>query len=271
MKELTQVDTLEVFCSKLVEGPFKDGMINSMNRVNARIAEIGWPAVYAENEAEKEKILKRGQQEQDAKHSKELILQRLKDSGLGKKFFSRTFLTFEATESNDAAFTACMEIASGKRHRGIVISGANGIGKTHLAGAIVNACASKGRKVSFGNIVDIASEVKDSFKTGTAKVFAKLMDCEVLIIDDLGAEHSRHDNTWSEELLYKIINTAYESDKILVITTNIHNKRFSQEYGDRLTSRIEEMTDWIEYIDHDRRRAANSDYQEAPANDPWGM
>lgn len=175
----------------------------------------------------------------------------LEHSGLGEKFRVRTFNTFECNKHNEQALEACIEIASRKRSRGVTIAGSSGIGKTHIAAAVVNAMAERGHKARFANIVVFLSKLKSSFKTGE-NVLKNLLDCEVLVIDDLGTETS--DKGWVNSVLYEILNGAYEDNKTLIITTNLSERDMADRYSRAINSRIAEMCEWIEYIDRDRRK-----------------
>jgi len=175
-------------------------------------------------------------------------------SGLKKKFFTRTFYTFDCTEKNETAFNVCLDIVEGRRTKGVIISGPQGIGKTHLSAAIVNRYAEKGRKATFSNYVRFVKKVQGSFKTGTEPVIEALLDAEVAVIDDLGAEEVKEDSrAWHDNLLYDVLNSAYEAEIIIIITTNLSDQNFAMRYNPRIVSRLHEMCDWVEYSERDRR------------------
>jgi DNA replication protein DnaC len=231
------------------EGPFKENMKAAALRNKARIAEIGYAAFKANSEAKKAQMLKDAAKA-DAIAQTNAILE---GSGLGKKFFERTFDTFRVNEQNEQAWQACYDIACGKRKKGVLLKGGRGIGKTHLAAAVINWLAGKGKRVYFGNMVKLIKKVQDSFNTGTESVINRFLDCDVLVLDDLGAETVKNEG-WLKSLLYEILNTAYEDDKVVIITTNLENLSMTDRYGDTITSRISEMCEWIEYSDKDHRR-----------------
>ncbi len=250
-------------------------------RRNKRIAEIGEEAYHVEYEEVRRKILYEAELKAKAEYTNALILKAeskeltekekkillksdietrvkyikllLRKSNLGKKFFTRTFETFEVNPENEPAHEACYNLASGKRTKGILISGANGIGKTHLAAAIVNYLAEKGTQVYFQNIVDLKDELMNNFRNGTEKIMGKMEKCQVLVLDDLGAERSKENSTFIEELIYKIVNRAYEDERSIVITTNLENEDIIIRYGDRTMSRLLDMCDFIHFDSRDRR------------------
>jgi DNA replication protein DnaC len=226
------------------------GLVEAGLRVKARIAEVGYAAMRAEMDADKERRLNESVKTEAA----ERVMKLLQKSGIGKRFYERTFKTFKVDPENRKAWQACYDIASGKRTRGVILKGEKGIGKTHLAAAVINWLANEGRRVSFGNIVDVIKRVQNSFDGGTENVVKQILDCEVLVLDDLGAEYvSDKGAGWLKNLLYEILNKAYEDDKTVIITTNIDNLSMTDRYGDRITSRLSEMCEWIEYGGADRR------------------
>ena len=67
----------------------------------------------------------------------------------------------------------------------------------------------------------------------------RLATVDLLHIDDLGAEHR---TDWVLEQLYTIINSRYEDERSIVITSNLGTATSSREQiGERIVSRLEEM------------------------------
>jgi DNA replication protein DnaC len=221
----------------------------AVERRKAKIAKIGYPAYRAEMDEKKRMIIEQSQQQARAQYAQGL----LERSGLGVKFFTRTFKAFTATKGNMEAYSVCVQIADGQRKKGVILSGPHGIGKTHLAAAVVIHMAAKGALVYFRNIVDLVDEVKDSFKTGTERVIDKVLEASVIVLDDVGAEHTKTDSGFIDSLLYKIVNRAYEGNKILIMTTNLDEFDFAKRYNTRIISRLHEMCDSICYTEKDAR------------------
>jgi DNA replication protein DnaC len=240
---------LKAFCDAMPDGNMKRGLIAATERRAKRIAEVGYEQYRAEYEAESARRLREAEIKSNAEYSMRI----LENSGLGRKFFSRTFNTFKVAPKNERVWEACCAIANGTRTKGVLIAGPNGVGKTHLAAAVVLALAKKGRRVTFRNMVDLVAEYKDGFKTGTEKVIARVLDGDLIVLDDMGAEYSKDDSSWVNEMLYKIVNRTYEDNKILIVTTNLSDLEFTYRYSSRTTSRIYEMTERIEYSDDDHR------------------
>lgn len=122
------------FLNVMPEGPFKEKMKAATLRNKARIAEIGYTAFKVNSEADKERMLREAAKADTVAQTKAI----LEGSGLGKRFFERTFDTFKVNPENEQAFDACYAIANGTRKQGIILKGSQGIGKTHLAAAVIN-------------------------------------------------------------------------------------------------------------------------------------
>jgi DNA replication protein DnaC len=59
--------------------------------------------------------------------------------------------------------------------------------------------------------------------------------CDLLIIDDLGAEMI---NQFTVSCLYNVINTRINRKKPTMLSTNLSQDEFKKKYWDRVTSRI---------------------------------
>ena len=64
---------------------------------------------------------------------------------------------------------------------------------------------------------------------------SRYFDCDLLIIDDLGAELT---NQFTTSVLYQIINTRLNRGQATVISSNLSQSDFRKRYWDRITSRI---------------------------------
>jgi DNA replication protein DnaC len=280
MSDLANLDYVDAFCREL-SGELGEKMRAAAQRRKDKIAQIGYPAYKAEMDAKKQRmmeesnmgvqikraemLLEKAEKQELTKEEQQILLSAsaeirsryiilmLRQSGLGKKFFTRTFFTFRATPNNEVALNACIDLLEGRRTKGVILSGSHGIGKTHLAAAVVNGYAEKGKKASFANFVHFVKKVQDSFKTGTEPVIRDLIDSELLVIDDLGAEHTKIDSGWIDSILYEILNSAYEADLPVIVTSNLTDYDLARRYNTRIVSRLHEMCDWISYEDYDAR------------------
>lgn len=74
----------------------------------------------------------------------------------------------------------------------------------------------------------------------------------LLFIDDLGAEKVTE---WVEEVIYLVINSRYENNYPIIITSNYPLSGIAERVGDRVASRIKEMCHIVKLEGEDRRLA----------------
>lgn len=214
--------------------------------------DTGIMEIITKNEQEAQEILKQ-------QHSNK-INKILEKSGIGKKFQKRLFKNFEITEHNKEAFNSAFKFANmfPDVDKGLLFTGSIGVGKTHLAAAISNFLIEKLYTVIFGNITDIISLVKSTYRKDSNISEIDIIntitkDVDLLILDDLGKEHST-ENT--NTVLYQIINRLYENEKPIIITTNYSGNMLSEKLGEKgqaIISRITELCDPVPCIGEDWR------------------
>lgn len=120
----------------------------------------------------------------------------------------------------------------------ILMYGETGLGKTHLSLAIAGEVISKGYSVLYNSAQNIFNELqKERFgKTDTNGAYeAMLNECDLLVIDDLGAEFSTQ---FTNAALYNLLNTRINSGLPTIISTNLYMKDIESRYTRRISSRI---------------------------------
>jgi DNA replication protein DnaC len=140
--------------------------------------------------------------------------------------------------------------------RGLWIFGGTGTGKTTLAMLISKAALEAGRTVAIYSLPKLLARIRrtyDSEPGGDSYLsfFERLTSVDLLHIDDLGAE-KRSD--WVLEQLYALINERYESQRSVLITTNLGHMELEEQIGSRTVSRLTEICEEVELRGEDRRR-----------------
>jgi len=129
-------------------------------------------------------------------------------------------LRSEERESLDGAFRAAMAYAD-EPTGWLVLQGANGCGKTHLAAAIANRALSRGTAVFFAVVPDLLDHLRASFapgkEVGYDELFEQVRNAGLLVLDDLGAQAT---SPWAQEKLYQIVNYRTVSGLPTVVTTD---------------------------------------------------
>ena len=137
--------------------------------------------------------------------------------------------------------------------KGLLFYGDAGVGKTHLAVALMKeAIVRKGARAVFYEIRELLKLVRDTYSGSTEMseldVLRPVLEAELLVLDDLGAEKK---SEWVDETLGLVINTRYSERRLTVFTTNLRDVEntepgsFAYHLGLRTRSRLKEMCDWM--------------------------
>lgn len=121
-----------------------------------------------------------------------------------------------------------------------IIAGSSGTGKTVLASAIATEFMKNGASAVTVSAFDFVKRAKD-YHTQFAidnynDLFTPMLDCDVLVIDDLGTETMLKNIT--REYLYTVINERWLRKKHTVVTTNLKPEALIDRYGEAIFSRL---------------------------------
>jgi DNA replication protein DnaC len=137
--------------------------------------------------------------------------------------------------------------------RGLWFMGPPGTGKTTLAMLVSKAALDTGRSVAIYSLPRLLNEIRETFRAERSHtaLLRKLTAVDLLQIDDVGAEKS---NEWVLEELYSIVNSRYEDERSIVITTNILDRdQLREQITPRTVSRLTEMCDELPLTGQDHR------------------
>jgi DNA replication protein DnaC len=121
--------------------------------------------------------------------------------------------------------------------RGLWLMGDVGTGKTTLAMIVSKAALEAGRSVAIYSLPRLLNLVRAAIETeaGMVGFLERLAAVDLLHIDDLGAENTTE---WVLEQLYSIINTRYEDERAMIVTTNLKYEDLIEQLGERTVSRL---------------------------------
>jgi DNA replication protein DnaC len=121
--------------------------------------------------------------------------------------------------------------------RGLWLMGEVGTGKTTLAMIVSKAALDAGRSVAIYSLPRLLNLIRGAIETeaGMIGFLERLTSVDLLHIDDLGAENTTE---WVLEQLYSIINTRYEDERAMIVTTNLTYDDLLVQLGARTVSRL---------------------------------
>lgn len=133
----------------------------------------------------------------------------------------------------------CREYAANfdpNNSQSLLFIGNTGLGKTHLTLAIVYELLSRGYNVLYSSAYNMFTDMeKEHFGQHTNTLYKEAINCELLVIDDLGGEFVTQ---YVQSLLYNIVNTRILANKPTIVNTNLSIAEIAEKYTPRVSSRF---------------------------------
>jgi DNA replication protein DnaC len=130
-----------------------------------------------------------------------------------------------------------------ERRENVILIGASGSGKTHLATALATEACGRGRRVRFFRVTELATLLLEAREERhLSRLRSQLGKLDLLILDELGYVPA---SQVGAELLFDVISRAYERSSVIV-TSNLPFEEWKEVLGsgrltgatlDRLTHR----------------------------------
>ena len=120
----------------------------------------------------------------------------------------------------------------------LVLTGPNGVGKTHLAAAIANSCIERGQAVFFVHVPNLLDDLRSTYaptsEMSYSDLFEQVNEAPLLIMDGLGAQSP---TPWAQEKLQQIFNHRANSKLPTVVTTAVDLAELDPYITARITNR----------------------------------
>jgi DNA replication protein DnaC len=151
--------------------------------------------------------------------------------------------------------------------KGLFFIGPPGIGKSHLAVAVLKrVIRERGARGLFYDVRELLKIIRSTYdpvvRATETEILRPVMEVDLLVLDDLGAEKT---SEWVGETLNLIVNTRYNERRLTIFTSNYEEKEDRTDpdsllvrVGARMHSRLYEMCEFLEYD--------GADYRHRPPN-----
>lgn len=188
--------------------------------------------------------------QQEEAEKKQRIKQYFANARIGRRYADCSLENFNS-EGNEEAFNAIIKYVENLEQNiesgtGLVLCGSVGVGKTHLAVAVLKEAIKKGYSGLFQNAPGLMYRFNATYSTAETTeeaLLTTLRDTKVLVIDDLGK------GKWTEkvaERFYAIINARYNELNPTIITTNLIGSAFRKYVGDAVADRLYDCCLFVE-------------------------
>ncbi|MBQ3063368.1 MAG: ATP-binding protein [Clostridia bacterium] len=181
---------------------------------------------------------------------RELVLAALESSGLGALMQTQSFESFDlmqySAETGDRSrmqqnFDLLRTYAEGfdLQAKNMLFVGPTGLGKTHLSTAVAKRVIERGFDVYYTTAIGMVADFEHArFGRGEERAAAeptRYVDCDLLILDDLGTEVS---NQFTNSVIYTVLNERINLKRPTIINTNLTARDIKTRYTDRIASRL---------------------------------
>jgi len=129
-------------------------------------------------------------------------------------------------------------VAAGTQQESLLLMGDVGRGKTFLASAIANVAVQAKHTVvyfTFSEFLDLVRMYKFDEDTNYRDGMQRLLDADLIILDDLGAEKI---TPFAGQELFNVINHRMNRRLPIVVSTNLTVGELEETYGVRIASRL---------------------------------
>jgi len=168
------------------------------------------------------------------------------------RFVGCTFDSFIAdTDAKRHAVTVARDFAENfddhaRRGAALIFAGKPGTGKSHLAGAILQALLSP--NVRYVTCMDMVRAVRETWRRDSERsevqVLRYLQMLDLLVIDEIGMQYG---TDGEQNILFDVLDRRYREVKPVILLTNQDKEGFKGFVGERTYDRLRETSRWVPF------------------------
>jgi len=158
-----------------------------------------------------------------------------------KKVDASTGQTHRAVAEDALGEAKAFAANFGKEYSNLLLGGEGGVGKTFLANCIAGELLKKGFSVLYLSSFELFRTFEnyrcfnDETRRQAERAVDNVLDCDLLIIDDLGTETA---NAYTTGQLFVCLEERDRDRKPTVISTNLAIDEIARRYSERIASRL---------------------------------
>ena len=193
----------------------------------------------------------------------------LAQTAIPARFVGRTLDSYRAeTDGQRRALEICRSfVDSFDRHlrvgTSLVMSGLPGTGKSHLAGAILQAILPRYVGV-YVTLMDLVRMVRETWRrdseTSESELLARLQNVPLLVIDEIGMQYG---TDGERAIVFDVLDRRYRSMKPVILLTNLGKEDFRAAVGERVFDRLTEVAKWMPFDWPSFRSTARKEMRDA--------
>lgn len=125
------------------------------------------------------------------------------------------------------------------KYKNMVFIGKVGVGKSYLLDCIASELIKHNNFVVYTTAFNLSNMLLTALTKKTYEqqdIFSTLIDCDILIIDDLGSELMQKELSLTN--LFNILNERKIKGNATIISSNLMPEEIDEKYGNRISSRI---------------------------------
>lgn len=193
----------------------------------------------------------------------------LAQTAIPQRFIGKTLDNYRAeTDGQKRALEVCSSFANNfdrhlKTGASLIMSGMPGTGKSHLAGAILQALLPRHVGV-YVTLMDLIRMLRDTWRkdseTTESQLLARLQDVPLLVIDEIGVQYG---TDGERAILFDVLDRRYRAMRPVILMTNLGKDEFRTAIGDRVFDRLTEVARWLPFDWQSFRATARREMRDA--------